>query len=92
MIGIAKTLETVADLKAMTVDAIRLAKAAQKGGVLSWPAIFNGVLKVGGDVKELVGDAPLALPELKDVDAAEAGQIATAAYDLVKTIVAELAA
>lgn len=92
MLGIVKTLETVADVKAMAIDAIRLAKAAQRGGVLSWPAIFNGVLKIGSDVKELVGDAPLALPELKDVDATEAGTIATAAYDLVKAVVNELAA
>ncbi len=90
-IGIDKTLETISDLTSLGINAIYLAKAATRG-VLGWGQILAGVVKVAGDVKELVADAPSALPELKDLDSAEMGVIGSAAYDAVKAIVMALAA
>jgi hypothetical protein len=44
------------------------------------------------DVAELAKDAPAAMPELKDIDAADAGQIAAAAYGLVRAVMVAIAA
>lgn len=90
-LGIVKTLEVISDLKALAVDGIGLAKSATRGPI-GWPALLAAVVKVAGDVKDLVADAPEALPELKEVDPAEAGQLATAAYGLVKDVMAALVA
>lgn len=88
---VTKTLETIADVQAVVVDGIALAKAAGKGA-LGIPALLSAVLKVAADVKEVVADAPAALPELKDLDASETGKVAEATYALVKAVVAALAA
>jgi hypothetical protein len=90
MPGIVETLETIGDLKNLSVDGIALVKSALRGP-LGIGGIFTGVLKVVADVKELA-DAPLALPELKDLDATEAGQIGAASYVCVKAIIAALVA
>lgn len=90
-LGVAKTLEVISDLTELAVDGIGLAKAASRGA-LGLPALFAGVVKVASDVKELVSDAPLALPELKDVDQAEAGQLATASYGMVLRVLAAIKA
>ena len=90
MPGIVETLETIGDFKNLAVDGIALAKAAMRGP-LGWGVVFAGVLKVVADVKEL-SDLASALPELADIDAAEAGQIGSAAYGAVKAIIGALAA
>lgn len=89
---ITQTLKTLSDLQTVIVDGVKMAKDAAAGGFGSWAKLFTDVMGVASDVRSVVTDAPGALPELKDVDAAEAGQIATAAYDLVKAVVAAVVA
>lgn len=83
---IQKTLETIGDAGSISVDIISLAKGGLK------LSTFTVVLDLLGNLKELVGDAPLALPELTDLDAGESAQLGAAAYDTVKKIMAALAA
>lgn len=90
-IGIDSTLKTIVDLKDTAVDGVALAKAAARGP-FGIGAVFAGVIKIVGDVKDLVANAPAALPEMKDLDITEVGQIGSAAYDCVKAIIAALAA
>lgn len=89
---ITQTLKTLADLQAVVVGAVKMAKDAKVGGFGSWATLLSDVMRVATDVKTIVTDAPGALPELKDVDGEEAGQIATAAYECVKAVIAAIAA
>lgn len=82
MVGIEKTLATIGDLQKLAVDGIKLAKSGPFG-----LGLFTGVLKVVGDIKDLVTDAPFALPELKDLDGAESAQLGAAAYGLVTAVI-----
>lgn len=84
--GIDKTLETLDDVGELVADAVTLVKRGV--GLGSLPRL----LEILRDVQALAEDAPAALPELKDVDAVEAGRIATSAYTQVKKIVAAIAA
>ncbi len=87
MIGIEKTLKTIGDLKNLAVDGIKIAKSGPFG-----LGILTGLLKIAGDIKDVVADAPGALPELKDLDGNESSQIGAAAYDLVSSVVGALVA
>ncbi len=53
---------------------------------------ISKLLAMAGDVKELIALAPKALPELKDVDAKESGELAEVAYAVVRDIVNAIAA
>lgn len=81
---VTKTLETFDDLGNIAVDGITLVK---KG--ISF-ASFGAIIDLLGQVKELVADAPMALPELMDLDAAEAAQVGQAAYVVVSKIMVAL--
>lgn len=85
-LGIDKTLSVVSELTTLAVDAIGLVKA---GGGLG---TILKVLKIAGDVKDLLADVPEALPELKDIDQAEAGKLATASYGLVVAVITAMKA
>ncbi len=85
MAGIDKTLETLEAVGELVVDVVDLMK---KGVGLGSLARLLGVLH---DLSLIGEDAPGALPELADVDSAEAGRIATTAYVVVKRIVAAVA-
>lgn len=81
MAGIQETLETIQALKELVVDAIDVSK----GGIT-----FSDLAKlfeIIGDLKDLADSAPKALPELKDLDAGEIGQISAAAYQALREIV-----
>jgi hypothetical protein len=91
MSGIVSTLKTIAAIQSISIDAIKTAKDAT-GGPFKIVKLLGDVARIGDDVKELVADAPAALPELKDIDASEAGQIAEASFGLVKAILAALVA
>ncbi len=43
-------------------------------------------------MKDLAHESHEALPELKDIDGAEAGQLAEASYEVIKSIVLAIAA
>ena len=90
--GVAKALECISDLRDVGVDAIKLAKDAKRGA-LGWAALIADVARIAGDVKEIMADAPAALPELADgVSETEAAALGAASYLCVKAIVAALAA
>ncbi len=90
-LGITSVLKTIADLQDLAIHGIDLAKAAS-GGPFALGAILAGVVKLAGDVKDLVADAPMALPEMADLDSAEVGKLGSASYDCVKAVLAALAA
>lgn len=87
MAGIEKTLATFDDVATLTVDVIAIVKAG--GFKLS---VLGKIFELASVVGVLISDAPAALPELKDLDAAEAAKLAGAAYDMVKKVITATAA
>ncbi len=86
MAGIDKTIETFSDIGNIAEDLIVIVKA---GGfkLILLPKVMSLMNSVG----ELIKDAPAALPELMDLDAAESAKIGAAAYDLVKKVMKAIA-
>jgi hypothetical protein len=83
-LGVQKSLEVITDVEVLVVEVVDLLKS---GVSLSK---FGKILTIVGVVQELVADAKEALPELKEVDAAEAGKLAEASYKAVQKIVQAL--
>ncbi len=82
MAGIDETIKSLAELSKLTTDLVGVIKAG--GFRLSvLPAVFD----MASEIKALVKDIPAALPELADLDAAEAGQVGAAAFSLVKQVI-----
>ncbi len=52
------------------------------------PKVFDIVTQVG----QLIKDVPAAMPEFSDLDGTEAAQVGGAAFELVKRVMAALAA
>lgn len=79
-LGIENALKCVDGLKVLVIDVLDIVD----GGVTlkDLPKLFS----LMQDIKLLVDSAPAALPEVKDIDPTEAGQITTAAYAAVKVI------
>ncbi len=82
MVNVAHTLQVFADLELIAVD---IARVVKKGGSI-W-SLLPVLAEMLGAAKDLVAQAPLALPELKDLDAEEAGLLAKATYTLVKSVI-----
>jgi hypothetical protein len=80
--GIDKTLEVFESLGSLAATGLQIAK----GGI--GIGSIGKILDVMKDINELVKDIPAALPELQDIDGAEAARIGQAAYGLVKKILA----
>lgn len=81
---VTSTLKTIADLQVLAVDGVDLVKnlaTSPLGGLFK---LFG----IASDIKALLVDAPAALPELKDLDAAEASQVGAAAFALVVAVAA----
>lgn len=76
--------KVIADIGVIIVDAVQIAKHLSV--LTALPKLYEAF----GSVKEIVAEAPLALPELKDLSSDEAGQLAAAAYDLVKKIISSI--
>ncbi len=79
-LGIEKTKKTFVHLTAIACDGVALIKHRK----------LSRLLDLAVQVKGLVQDAPLALPELKDLDAQEASDVAAQAYLCFKAIFDEL--
>lgn len=84
MAGIDHVLVSVDGVKKLVVDAVTLVKDGISFSDL--PQLF----KVLNDLKVLVDNVPASLPELKDLDPAESGQVAEASYKAVQEILAAL--
>lgn len=78
------SLKVMADVSNIAVDAITLVKKGFNFG--SFGAIIDMLLQG----KNLMVDAPLAWPELKDIDPQEAAQLGAAAYDMTAKIILAL--
>lgn len=87
---VSKSLETIEELGELGADAIALYKAVSHGGI-GWFKAFQKVLELGADVKALA-DAPEALPELKDLDINELGQLGAAGLAAAKKVIDALKA
>lgn len=84
-LGIVKSKEVLADLGVVAVGVIGIVKAGL--GLRS----ITKLLAILDEAKDVIENAPKALPELADVDAAEAGELATVCYNLVKSVVLAVA-
>lgn len=86
MAGIEKTVATFDELGNLAFDMISIVKA---GGfkLTSLPKLLDMLTQANA----LVKDAPAALPELQDLDSAEAAQVGAAAFVLVKKVLGALA-
>lgn len=80
-LGIDHSKKVIGDLKVIAIDAVYMAKH------LSIFAALKKLPEVFDQVKDIIGEAPQSLPELKDIDSTEAGQLTSACYDLVKGII-----
>lgn len=78
-----KVLKEVGELAEGLIDLVKHRTVI--GMVFALPSVL-------GDVKDLVAAAPKALPELGDIDQAEASLIAGDAYALVRRIIVKIAA
>lgn len=87
MAGIEKTIATFSELSALSVDLIGVVKA---GGfkLSSLPKLLDSLTQINN----LIKDAPGALPELTDLDGAEAAQVGAAAFSLVKSVLGAISA
>ncbi len=80
-VGIDKSLAVIGDLKGVIVGSVALIR----GGIS-----LSQVLMLAGSVNQLVQDSKGALPELSDIDPAEAGKLCEAAYGAVKEVIKAL--
>lgn len=83
MTTITNSMKIIADLQALIADVMDLLKAG-----VSFSSIPK-LLSMLALVKDMISAASNALPELSDLDAAEAGQLSQAAYALVLSIIAK---
>jgi hypothetical protein len=71
----------LADIKEILLEVISLAKHGIGIGAV------GQIFAMLGQVKSIIAEAPAVLPEIKDLDGQEAGKLAEASYDLVKSMI-----
>ena len=79
--GIEHSKKVIADLQAVAITGVKIAKHGIGLGAL------KQVLDLIGEAKDLIVEAQAALPEIKDLDAQEVGQLSAACYGLVKSVI-----
>lgn len=82
--GVAHSKKVIADMQSLCLDGIELVQHY---------SLFHAMGKIGSivsNVKDLIEQSKEALPELKDLNAQEAGELASAAYTMVRAIVSKL--
>lgn len=84
-IGVDHCLKLIKSVQDVGVDAIAIVKSGHFG----FTAIYRG-LKGAGDLYHLLHEAARAWPELEDLDAQEAGKLASAAYEAIKSLAQEV--
>lgn len=87
-----KSLECMDDIELIGVQAVKAVKALQAGGLGSYMKVLGHLFTAAQGASELMADGPQALPELKDLDATEVGQLGARSYKLVMAMLAALAA
>lgn len=80
-LGIEHSKKVIADLQAIAITGVKIAKHGIGLGAL------KQVLDLIGEAKDLIVEAQAALPEVKDLDSVEVGQLSAACYDLVKGVI-----
>lgn len=90
-VGITKTLGVIAAVKDAAIQGVAVSKLLP---VNFWNIVkfVPVVQKLVTDLQVVAQDAPDVLPELQDLDAAEVGQIGSAAYQAVVDVVKALQA
>lgn len=83
--GIDHCLALIADVEALGIDAISIIKTGHFG----FTAIYRGI-KAVSDIYHLLTEAAHVFPELKDLDAVEAGRLTTAGYETIRKIALEV--
>lgn len=84
MPGIDHTKKTIESLSTLVTDLVSVAISGI--GFSTIPKLFQ----VAADIKEIASEIPQSLPELNDLDAQEAAQLGSAAYDIIKNIIVQL--
>lgn len=82
--GIDHSKKVVEDLGKLVMDAIPIAKHGVGIGAIS--QLFT----ILADVKDLLAEAPQALPELKDMDSAKAGELSSVCYEMVRRVITSI--
>lgn len=80
-LGIEHSKKVLVDLGKIAADGIYLAKHGV--GIGSLKQLWDMV----AEAKDIIVEGKASFPELKDLDAAESAELATAAFDLVKGII-----
>jgi hypothetical protein len=80
-IGIDHSKRVIADLQAIAITGVKIAKHGIGFGAL------KQVLDLIGQAKDLIVEAQAALPEIKDLDSQEVGQLSSACYELVRGVI-----
>lgn len=85
-VGIDHSKQVLADLSKMAVDAIHLAKNGVGFGSL------KQIMDLVSESKDLIVQSKASIIELSDLDSNEFQAIAASCYDLVKNVIAAVAA
>lgn len=81
VVGLEHSKKILADLADLLLEGISVAQHGVGIGAI------RQIMALVADMKDLLIEAPLAFPELEKMDAAEAQELAKAAYELFKNIV-----
>lgn len=82
MADVHQSLKSISDLEKLLIDLVLLAKSGISLGSLS------SLFKLLADLKAFGADVQGVLPELKDLDAAEGGQLLAASYAAFQNVLA----
>lgn len=85
-LGIEHSKKVLADISELATDVVQIVKH------YSLFAAIGKFSEIKKDTLDLMSEASKSLPELKDLDKAEASQLAAACYDLLRSIVTAIAA
>lgn len=86
MAGVQKSLEVISAVTALVVDVADVVKNGVSLGNGSLLKLWDAL----SELQKISKDASAVLPELKDLDAAEVGQLGSAAYGAFQSIVSTL--
>lgn len=86
MADIQNCVAVIDDLEKVCLDIVGVVKAGA-----GWFTVLSAVFKIAKDAQDIVARAPGLLPEVKDIDPAEAGVLTQKAYNLVLNVLKAVA-